>query len=135
LAWALAVNSRAAASWENLVNDSLGKAHVQPEVCETRTTSLGGWLLEWEESDRDRNRYFAVFSYGETHQVEVRLDGWIFGSVTIETLGPLLSSFLADSWSIARRIPFLSPWRMVVDTSVGVFSTYDREFQGNPLAP
>jgi len=65
----------------------------------------------------------------------VRLDGWIFGSVTIETLGPLLSSFLADSWSIARRIPLLSPWRMTIETPVGVFSTYDREFGGNPLAP
>ncbi|WP_143031810.1 hypothetical protein [Actinacidiphila guanduensis] len=134
MAWALAVNSSAAASWENLVNDSLGKAHVQPEVCETRTTSLGGWL-EWEESGRDRNRYFTVFGYGEPHQVEVRLDGWIFGSVTIETLGPLLSSFLAGGCSIARRIPFLSPWRMTIETPVGVFSTYDREFGGNPFAP
>jgi hypothetical protein len=61
------------------------------------------------------------------------MDGWIFGSVTIETLGPLLSSFLPDRWSIARRIPFLSPWCMTIETPIGVFSTYDREFRGRPL--
>jgi hypothetical protein len=129
------MGSHAATLWERVVNESLGKAEVQPENCEVGTTSLGGWLLEWEESGRERNRFFAVFGYGEGRQVEVRLDGWIFGSVTIETLGPLLSSFLAGGWSIARRIPFLSPWRMTIETRVGVFSTYDREFGGNPIAP
>jgi hypothetical protein len=127
------VGSYAAASWESAVNESIGRAGVLPEICEFRTTSLEGWLLEWEESGRERNRFFAVFGHGETRQVEVRLDGWIFGSVTIETLGLLLSSFLAGGCSIARRIPFLSPWRMTIETPVGVFSTYDREFGGNPL--
>jgi hypothetical protein len=97
------VGSYAAASWESAVNESIGRAGVLPEICEFRTTSLEGWLLEWEESGRERNRFFAVFGHGETRQVEVRLDGWIFGSVTIEALGPLLSSFALPEIEEQRR--------------------------------